>query len=216
MSCSNEMGIKIVEEIIRAIQQNKEYLSQVDGEIGDGDHGVNMNKGFTMASELISRQKTNMSEGFSILAKTLMNRIGGSLGPLYGTIFDEMAKASKDAPVVDVAVVRKMLCSAAEGISKISPARQGDKTMMDVLLPAVEAFDRAAAEGLDLKAALLKMKAASARGKESTRELVAKIGRSSRLGERSKGVLDAGAVSLDLILQSFADTLISFGKEENG
>jgi len=213
MLVSNEAGIQIVWNIIHTVQQNKDYLSQIDGEIGDGDHGVNMSKGFTIASTLLSQQQTDMSGGLSIIGKTLMTRIGGSIGPLYGTIFNEMAKAYAGARYIDANIVAKMLHSAIDSVSRISLARRGDKTMMDVLLPAVDAFETALAEGNDLVGALVKMKNAAELGMESTKDMVAKIGRSSRLGERSRGVIDAGATSLNLIIQSFADTLIALGQE---
>lgn len=198
----------IVKAIIGTIQQNKDCLSRIDGEIGDGDHGVNMNKGFTIAAELLAQQPTDMSGAFSILARTLMTRIGGSLGPLYGTFFNEMAKASKEITTLNINSVGKMLHEAAAGVGRISSAKKGDKTLMDTLLPAVEAFESSAAKGDGLHVALLNLKAAADAGMESTRDMVAKIGRSSRLGERSRGVLDAGAVSMNLILQCFADQII--------
>jgi dihydroxyacetone kinase-like protein len=204
-----EMGVSMVKAIIDTLQNNKDYLSRIDGEIGDGDHGVNLNKGVTFAAEQLAQQETDMSGALAVLGRTLMTRIGGSLGPLYGTFFMEMARASKGVAALDVNTVGKMLHDAAEGMGRISSAKQGDKTMMDTLLPAVAAFETAATNGADLRKALLQMKQAAQTGMESTREMVAKIGRSSRLGERSKGVLDAGAISMNLILQCFADQVLT-------
>lgn len=142
-----------------------------------------------------------------------MTRIGGSIGPLFGTIFNEMGKASKGIPEIDEHVVGKMIRWAVDGVSKISTAREGDKTLMDVLLPAAKSFKEAEDQGEDLIGALIAMKKSADDGKEATRDMVAKIGRSSRLGERSRGHLDAGAVSMNLIIQTFADTVISLVKE---
>lgn len=213
MPFTNEAGIKVVGAIIDGIQKNKDYLSAIDGEIGDGDHGVNMNKGFTIAEELIKQQKTDMAGAFSILGKTLMTRIGGSLGPLYGSFFNEMGKASFGEAEINQVVVGRMLRNAAAGIDRISSAKQGDKTLIDTLQPAVEAFNSSESAGDDLKHALGKMKSAAYAGMESTKDMVAKIGRSSRLGERSRGVLDAGAASMNIILQSFADQIIKTSEE---
>lgn len=212
MEFTNTEGLKTVEKIIRTIQQNKDYLSRIDGEIGDGDHGINMNKGFTMAKEEIVKRELDMSGAFILLGKTLLMRIGGSMGPLYGTIFQEMGKAAKDVETIDKNTVGAMLAGALAGVRRISPAQPGDKTLMDVLCPAVEAYEAEIQSGSELDAALLKMKAAAEAGKEATKDMVAKLGRSSRLGERSRGVLDAGAASCNLILQSFADSIIELVK----
>ena len=212
MNFSYQSVIKIVQNLVTTIHNNKEYLSHIDGEIGDGDHGINMNKGFTIAGEEISKQQQNMSAALLLLSKTLMTKIGGSMGPLYGTIFKEMGKASQDAELIDKNIVGAMLNNALAGIQRISPAKVGDKTLMDVLMPAVEAYREAIENGSQMDCALLKMKEAAEKGKDSTKDLVAKIGRSSRLGERSRGVLDAGAVSCNLILQTFADTALSMVK----
>ena len=208
MLSSSVNGKEIIIDIIHAICENKDLLSRVDGEIGDGDHGVNMNKGFTIAADLLDETQVDLSGALLILGKTLFTRIGGAMGPLYGTVFTEMAKTSENEEDINQTVINRMLQSAVEGVSKISPARIGDKTMMDVLIPAAVEFNAAVIDGDDLEKALMRMKTAAEEGKESTRDLVAKLGRSSRLGERSKGVLDAGAVSMNLILQSFADSIL--------
>ena len=208
MLSSSVNGKEIIIDIIHAICENKDLLSRVDGEIGDGDHGVNMNKGFTIAADLLDETQVDLSGALLILGKTLFTRIGGAMGPLYGTVFTEMAKTSENEEDINQTVINRMLQSAVEGVSKISPARIGDKTMMDVLIPAAVEFNAAIIDGDDLEKALMRMKTAAEKGKESTRDLVAKLGRSSRLGERSRGVLDAGAVSMNLVLQSFADSIL--------
>lgn len=212
MQFSNKDGLKIVQNLILTIQQNKGILSQIDGEIGDGDHGINMSKGFTMAGEQIKDQDLDMSGALFVLSKTLLMRIGGSMGPLYGTLFAEMAKASQGKEFIDKYTAGAMIANALDGIGKLSPAKPGDKTMIDALHPAVQAYTSALENGAELLEALEQMKDAAEKGKESTRDLVSKIGRSSRLGERSRGVLDAGAVSCNLILQSFADTILEIAE----
>ena len=116
MLCPNIRGEQIVLNIIQTIQQNRKYLSQIDGQIRDGDHGVNMSKGFTIAGDLLSQKHVDMSTAFSVLANILMTKIGGSIGPLYGTIFDEMAKASKDAVTIDLQTVEKNWGKPTQGI----------------------------------------------------------------------------------------------------
>ena len=208
MLSSSVSGKEIVIEIIRTVCENKDYLSRIDGEIGDGDHGVNMNKGFSLAEKLLDETQVDLSGALNILGKTLFTRIGGAMGPLYGTVFTEMAKASENVQDINAVTISQMLNSAVDGVSKISTATVGDKTMMDVLIPAATKFNSAVESGDDLKTALTLLKTAAEEGKDSTKGMIARLGRSSRLGERSKGVLDAGAVSMNLILQSFAESVL--------
>lgn len=209
MKFSNQDGIKIVYDLIKTIQDNKEYLSEIDGAIGDGDHGINMNKGFTKAEKILASKAVNLSEGLKILGSTLLTEIGGSLGPLYGTFFLRMSKVIEQIEEIDKRVFSQMLNEALNGIQNISNAKIGDKTLLDTLIPAVEAFDKACDEGKSFKEALEFMQQAAEEGKNSTKELVAKVGRASKIGERSRGVLDAGATSCNLILQSISVSIKS-------
>ena len=203
----NKDGRVVVDKLITAIQTNKEYLSDIDGLIGDGDHGINMNKGFTMCQERLE-DGMNMTEALKTLSRVLMMEIGGSMGPLYGTLFNKMSRASKGEEMITREVFGKMLTDARVGVSELGNAKVGDKTLMDVLIPADEAYQAAVAADKDFKGCLEDMKAAAEKGWQSTKDLVAKIGRASRLGERSRGVLDAGATSCNLILQTMADAMI--------
>ena len=207
MSFKNSAAASVVEGLIRTIQTNKDFLSEVDGKIGDGDHGINMNKGFTMTGEKLAGKEYNMSEGLSVLSATLMEDIGGSMGPLYGVFFDEMAMASEDAEDIDENVFKEMICNAVDGVMDIGGAKPGDKCLLDAMIPARDAFCKALEDGRDFAAALEDMKAAANEGWQATENMVAKIGRASRLGERSRGVLDAGATSCYLMLTSIADSM---------
>lgn len=204
---ANKDGRVIVDKLIIAIQTNKEYLSDIDGLIGDGDHGINMNKGFTMCQERLE-DGMNLTEALKTLSRVLMMEIGGSMGPLYGTLFNKMSRASKGEEIITRDVFGRMLSDAMNGVSELGSAKVGDKTLMDVLIPADEAYKAAQAADKDFKGCLEDMKAAAEKGWQSTKDLVAKIGRASRLGERSRGVLDAGATSCNLILQTMADAII--------
>ena len=205
----NQEGKDIVEGMIRVIQENKTYLSDIDGLIGDGDHGINMNKGFTMCQERIAGVSMGLSEALKTLGRVLMMEIGGSMGPLYGTVFTEMARVIKKAEVIEKEAFGEMLAAALHGLHDLGGAKVGDKTLMDVMIPAEEAYRKALAEGKDFKECLTAMKAAAEAGWLSTKDLVAKIGRASRLGERSRGVLDAGATSCNLLLNVMADGITS-------
>jgi phosphoenolpyruvate---glycerone phosphotransferase subunit DhaL len=197
----------IVTNLITTIQARKQYLSDIDGAIGDGDHGVNMSKGFTMAGQELARNPGDLSHALNVLGVTLLEGIGGSMGPLYGTFFRRMARACKGTTEVDAAVLLAMLTAALEGVRSISEAQPGDKTLLDTLVPAVAAY-RLAVEARDpFDKALDALQAAAVRGMQSTRDMVAKVGRSSRLGERSRGVIDAGAASCCEILCSMAESI---------
>ncbi len=204
-SFKNQDGKVIVENLISVIQENKEYLSKIDGEIGDGDHGINMNKGFTICGDRIAGKDLNFTDSLKALAMVLMMEIGGSMGPLYGTMFFEMSKATDGKEDIDSGVFEEMLTNSIKGIQSLGDAKVGDKTLMDTLVPAAEAFINGRESGFG--SALDQMTDAAEKGKDSTIDLVAKIGRASRLGERSRGVLDAGATSCFLLLQSMGQTI---------
>jgi len=206
----NNQGIVIIYDLIKTIQDNALHLSELDGAIGDGDHGINMNKGFTLCKERLTGEQTNLSTALNILSETLLNEIGGAMGPLYGMFFLGMSNACNNKKQIDSIVFKDMLETAVSELSEIdlSKAKIGDKTMMDTIIPAIESYKAAISRGMSFIEALEEMKIAAEKGKESTKELVAKVGRASRLGERSKGFLDVGAVSSCLILRSMADSII--------
>ena len=197
----------MVDRMILAIQEHKQYLSDIDGAIGDGDHGINMNKGFSMTREALDKEPGNLSHGLNTLAKILMMRIGGSMGPLYGKIFKTMGKTFADHPQIDADLFGTALEGIREGLSTLSPAMVGDKTLVDALYPAIDAFKAASDSGGSFSVALDAMKKAAESGRDATEDMVAKLGRSSRLGERSRGVIDAGAASCALLLGVMADTI---------
>lgn len=195
----------IVEELAAVIVANKAFLSEIDGKIGDGDHGINMAKGFGRAAERIHGKDMTLDAAMLVLSDVLMSEIGGSMGPLYGLMFEDMAGALTGREVIDAAAFSTMLNAGLEGVRGVGSAEVGDKTLMDTLVPAVAAFD--AAQGQGFAAALRAMAAAAETGRDSTIDLVAKIGRASRLGERSRGVLDAGATSCCMILTTLAQSV---------
>lgn len=200
----NAEGKSILLGMVQVIQENKEYLGQIDGVIGDGDHGANMNKGFTMFLNQYKDVDYSFTEGLYHLGMILLNGIGGSMGPIYGTIFMAMSEAADGKDVIGLSELSQMLKAAEEELFTIVDARKGDKTLVDSLSPAIDAVQQAAAAEADFRSALDAMCAASGQGKERTRDLTARYGRASRLGERSRGVLDAGAVSCDLLLNAMA------------
>ena len=201
----NGNGKPILEKMVRSIQENKAYLGDIDGLIGDGDHGMNMNKGFTMFWDQFGTQELSFTEGIGELGTVLFSQIGGSMGPIYGTIFMEMSDAGESCTEIGLPELIGMLEHGMNGLLEIVDARVGDKTLVDTLSPALDALKRAQTDGKTFYDALDDMKAAAVSGRDSTMDLVAQYGRAARLGERSKGVLDAGAASCCLLLNAMAD-----------
>ena len=203
-SFSNAGGGEIVLAIADRIVESRAYLSDIDGLIGDGDHGVNMAKGFSLAAERIDAAEP-LSASLATLGDVLMSEIGGSMGPLYGVMFTGFADALKGVDEVDAAAFERMLRAGLEEVQSIGDAKVGDKTLIDAYAPALQAFSAATAKGEAFAAALDALVVAADKGRDSTIDLVAKIGRASRLGERSRGVLDPGATSCAIILRAFAE-----------
>jgi dihydroxyacetone kinase-like protein len=193
---------------VDAIQKNKDYLAEVDGLIADGDHGANMNKGFTIFGKQIKDRDITFTDGLDELGNVLFSQIGGSMGPIYGNIFISMSEVAGGAEEIGVAELSQMIDAGLKGLHEVAKGEVGDKTLVDTLFPANVAMKKAAQEGKPLAEALADMKAAAEKGRDSTKDLVAKLGRSSRLGERSRGVLDAGAVSCCIILCAMADGIL--------
>lgn len=184
------------------VAQQRDYLVDLDRAIGDGDHGENMDRGFTAAVEALREaQPGSVAEVLKLVAKTLMSTVGGAAGPLYGTAFLRASKAAGDGDL-DGAGVAAVIAGALDGIQARGKATTGEKTMVDAWTPALEAA-RAAAESGSEPAAVLEAAATAAEaGAAATKPLRATKGRASYLGERSIGHLDPGAVSTSLILRA--------------
>ena len=201
----NAGGAGIALAICDAIHEKAAYLSEVDGETGDGDHGINMNKGFLMAKERIS-DDMSLTEALGTIGDTLVKDIGGSMGPIYGTFFETLADGL-DVPEFDATDLKETFGNVVDALKDLAGAKEGDKTLIDTAAPAARAFAAALDEGKSLGEALDALATGAADGLESTRGMQAKIGRAARLGERSIGHLDAGATSCDIILETLAKSL---------
>ena len=200
----------LVRELIVAIHANRQYLSEIDGLIGDGDHGINMDKGFTGCGsrlDALGASALCLPVALEQLSQALMDDIGGSMGPLYGSFFMGFVTTLESQSQLDSALFDDALATAVANVQSMGNAQLGDKTLIDTLLPALSAFRDATAQGQDFASALETMSLAAEAGKNATEQMQARIGRSARLGPRSIGVLDAGATSCCLILQSMARSL---------
>lgn len=207
-SFQNSNAKSIVMDMVHAIQRNKDELSRIDGLIGDGDHGINMNKGFTICEERIKDKQTSFTDALSTLGNILFSEIGGSMGPLYGNLFICMSDAADNVQMIDKYTYMKMLDAGVLSINELSDAKVGDKTMLDVLYPAKVTFAEAVQYGDSFAEALEKMELTVTQARDNTSDMIAKIGRAARLGERSRGVVDVGAASCALLLNTMADSII--------
>ncbi len=187
------------------VASHRDYLIDLDRAIGDGDHGENMDRGFTAAlAALESAGDAGVSDVLKTVAKTLMSTVGGAAGPLYGTAFLRASKAAASCGELDGAGVAAIIAGALEGIQARGKATMGEKTMVDAWSPACEAARAAVAAGGDASAVLEAAATAAEAGAQATEPLRATKGRASYLGERSIGHLDPGAVSTSLILRAAA------------
>lgn len=176
------------------------WLSELDGASGgDGDHGVNMRTGMELAAGRVAAG-TAVSEAMRQVGETLLDDIGGAMGPLYGVFFIALADAGAGREWIDATCARAMLADGADAVIELGGAEVGDKTLVDVLVPAVAAFDEALAADESFAVALGAAAEAAKRSRDATEDMVARIGRAARAGERSRGHIDAGAASCALIL----------------
>lgn len=205
-SISSKEAVAAVTAMIETIRENRQHLSDIDGLIGDGDHGINMHKGFQRCKAALDTERMDLSEGLRCLSSTLMD-LGGSMGPLYGMLFSAMARQCREQERIDAKTVSSMLAAAEVKVAAIGQCLRGEKTLLDVLAPAREAFDNARSEDAPFTACLESMKSGADRGREATVDMIAQKGRASRLGERSRGVPDPGATSCCLLLTALAQTL---------
>ncbi|WZH37037.1 MAG: dihydroxyacetone kinase subunit DhaL [Microbacterium enclense] len=190
----------------RAVQQHKDELTRLDSEIGDADHGSNMARGLDAVVAKLDPAPATAPEVFKTVGMTLVSSVGGASGPLYGTLFLRMGPPLADADV-DAATLGAALRAGVEGVVARGKAELGDKTMIDALFPAVDAWDAAVADGAGPAEAARAAATAAARGRDATEPLVARKGRASYLGERSAGHVDPGASSAALLIDALRDTL---------
>ena len=197
--------LQALKNMCDTIEDQKEYLSELDGAIGDGDHGVNMAKCFRQVkSKLAESSAEDVGTLFKDVGMVVLNSVGGAMGALYGTFFLKLSQESSDKSEVNLSDLVAMFQTGERGILDIGKANLGDKTLIDTLSPAVRAIEAAEKEGKKLAVALVDFEQAAKQGMESTRDMLAKMGRASRLGERTIGHQDAGATSCYFILRSLA------------
>jgi dihydroxyacetone kinase-like protein len=186
------------------VKQQREELVRLDTAIGDGDHGTNMDRGMTNALERLGAdEQPDAGAVLKTVAMALVSKVGGAAGPLYGTLFLRMAAGLEGQAEIDLAGYQAAWRRGLEGVEARGKAEAGDKTMVDALIPAVEALEGAS----ELDSGLREAAEGARRGMEATIPLVARKGRASYLGERSKDHQDPGATSTYYLHLTAAESL---------
>jgi len=202
--------VRWIKAYASTIAEQKDYLTQLDSAIGDADHGTNMNRGMTAAVEkLDGGSATDVGGVLKTVGMTLVSKVGGAGGPLYGTLFMQMGASAAGKAELSLEDWANAVDAGLKGVKARGKAEPGDKTMIDALTPAAEALAKAVAEVASLGDALSSAAAAAEDGMKATIPLVARKGRASYLGARSAGHQDPGATSSFLLMKTaeevFAD-----------
>jgi len=199
--------VRWIRAYAEVIREQRDYLTELDSAIGDADHGVNMDRGFqAVLAKLPAVEEKDTGAILKTVGMTLLSTVGGASGPLYGSFFIEAGKGLAGKNDFDLADWAAALEAGVNSIMSRGKAVPGDKTMVDALLPAVQALKDALQWGVSLADGLARAAQAAHAGMTSTIPLVARKGRASYLGERSVGCQDPGATSAYLLLQAAADT----------
>ena len=187
------------------IAENSDFLTDLDRQIGDADHGANMARGFAAVVEKVPGDAPDIGAALKKTGMTLLSTVGGASGPLYGTAYMEAAKVLTGSETLSAQGFVDALTAAVAGIQKRGKSVRGEKTMLDALIPALEASTAAVAGGGSLSDALDSACAAAEEGVAYTRTIAATKGRASYLGERSIGHQDPGATSAAITLGAIRD-----------
>lgn len=208
MHITAEHVIRFIEEVAGVLKTERDYLTQLDAAIGDADHGVNLDRGFSaVLDKLPGVADKDIGSILKTVGTTLVSTVGGASGPLYGTAFLRAGMATADRFELSVNDVTAALEAALEGIQARGKAQRGEKTMVDALAPGVEALKQALATGDESIAAFHTAVAAIESGMHATIDMMATKGRASYLGERSIGHQDPGATSTYLMAQVMLNVL---------
>ena len=204
----NKKMCEILGAMAEKVQEQKDFLTELDNEIGDGDHGINLARGFAAVKEKMpSFADKDVGAILKETGMTLVSTVGGASGPLYGTAFMKAGMACKGMAEIDGKEFLAAFSAAVAGIKQRGKSEEGEKTMLDALCPAERALSEALGGGADLKDALGKALDAAEEGLVHTKDIIATKGRASYLGERSLGHQDPGATSSLLLLQVFEAAL---------
>jgi dihydroxyacetone kinase-like protein len=201
-----------IQAFAASISEHKSYLTQLDSDIGDGDHGTNMDRGFQAVNAKVPElADKDIGSILKSVGMTLVSTVGGASGPLYGTFFLQAGSATSGKLELSLPDWIVALQAGVDGVIMRGKASPGDKTMVDALIPALQSLKDSAAKGADFVSSLRASADACEQGMLSTTPLVARKGRASYLGERSAGHQDPGATSTHLLLRAAAQV---WGKQD--
>jgi dihydroxyacetone kinase-like protein len=214
---TNEQILQWLQAFAAEIEQNKDYLTELDAAIGDADHGINMDRGFKKVMiQLPSVADKDIGTILKTVSMTLISSIGGASGPLYGTLFLRASTAVASKQELTEEDMVSLLQAGLDGVLGRGKAQLGDKTMVDTLSPAVISFQQAVGEGKSTLEAMQQAVSAAQQGMKDTTPMLAKKGRASYLGERSIGHQDPGATSSYLMLKSLLASLEGYSNRVIG
>lgn len=208
---TNTLTTADIAQLFRALASTiaaaRDELCRLDGVIGDADHGIAMEQGFTAASKAVDAlpAETTFADQLNAAAKGFLNAVGASSGPLYATAFMRAAKVAGARNEMPLDEAPSLIVAMAEGIRSRGKAEVGEKTMVDVWSPASKAAEEGMADKLSVSDTMARVKEAAKTGAESTKSMIASKGRSARLGERSLGHMDPGAASAAMVLDVIAN-----------
>ena len=198
-----------VDAVITAIRAQKDYLTAVDAKTGDGDHGLNMVRGFSAAEERLAELPADapIKDVLYHIGRAFIENVGGAAGPLYGIAFVRASEAVTAGTRLDVRSFEKLFTAAIDAIQRRGCAERGDKTMLDTLIPIRDAFLSENAQGKSLRECLEEALNAGRAGAEYTKTIAARRGRAALIGARSIGVEDPGAMSSLIMFRTLCSYL---------
>jgi dihydroxyacetone kinase-like protein len=200
-----------IARLAASIADQRDFLTQLDAAIGDADHGVNMDRGFSAVVRELPDDEELPGALLDRAGRVLIYQVGGAAGPLFGEMFRGAAESFARAHALDAEAWLGGLRSALDGVQRLGAAVEGDKTIVDALAPAVGAFERMVRSGKDLAAATAQARDAAERGMKATIPIQARKGRASYLGPRSVGHQDPGATSTYLLFEALDRTVREAG-----
>lgn len=208
MTIDLEMLLSLLDVVASIIIKEQKVLTELDAAIGDGDFGSSLSNGFgKVKSQLPEMEKTNIGDILKKVGMTLTTSVGGVSGPIWGTAFLRAGIKAGDKKEVNLLDLSEMMQAALEGIQARGEAKLGDKTLVDALSPAIEEMKRASEKNISLPEAMRGAVKAAREGSDKTIDMIAKKGRASYLGKRSKGHRDAGSWAIVLVLEEVARNL---------
>ncbi|HEY9575806.1 MAG TPA: dihydroxyacetone kinase subunit DhaL [Lachnospiraceae bacterium] len=202
------MLLEIIEKIADEIIKNKEYLTELDRVIGDGDHGVNLARGFEeIKAQLPTYTSLTYSDIFQKMGMALLTKVGGASGAIYGTAFMSAGMHCKGKTELEKEDIVDILKAMIDGVQKRGKAILGEKTLLDTVIPVYEFLKESLEKGEDIFSRLKEIQNIAEKGMESTKNIVATKGRASYVGERSLGHIDPGAASSYMMIKVICETI---------